>query len=102
VGGRWVDGGMDGGMDGGWTLGGLWVDGTKKNGNGRWTVSGQKRKIYCKKSTIESGLYFITNCLIYNTKKNNRYHKYSAGNEKENMVNFGKFTIFYVKNGKFT
>ena len=27
---------------------------------------------------------------------------YSAGNEKENMVNFGKFTIFYVKNGKFT
>ena len=56
-------------VDGVWTLGGRWVDGTKKNGNGRWTgwsrkvdgmvteggwdghgrwtVSGQKRKIYC-------------------------------------------------------
>ena len=30
VGGRWVDAG--------WTLGGSRVDGTKKNGNGRWTV----------------------------------------------------------------
>ena len=29
-------------------------------------------------------------------------YMYSAGNEKENMVNFGKFTIFYVKNGKIT
>ena len=52
-----MDGGMDGRMDGrtggrmdGRTGGGMdsGMDGNKKNGNGRWTVSGKKRKIYCR------------------------------------------------------
>ncbi len=38
-----MDGGMDAGMDAGWTVGGRWVDGTKRNGNGRWT--GWSRKV---------------------------------------------------------
>jgi hypothetical protein len=30
---------MDAGWTVGWTLGGRWVDDTKKNGNGRWAKS---------------------------------------------------------------
>ena len=55
-----VDGGMDGRMDAGWTVPRKTLTEGGRDCPGKWTVSGQKRKIYCKIILFKSLQFTIT------------------------------------------
>ena len=51
-----MDGGIGGRMDAGWTVSKI----LERDGRGRWTVSGQNRKIYCKEYLLFSKTYSLS------------------------------------------